>query len=287
MYLEHFGLSSAPFSLTPDTRFFLELNNARALFKELLATLNTPNGFMVVRGKAGIGKTVLCRKLMNALRCHKRRYKLLYISHPRISEQSFLSAIAHELRLDETPLSTLELEVIKALTANVESGLVNVIVVDEAQSMPDESLESLRRLADIRVDSAQLVRVALFAQPTRRKDLRQSRSRILADRITVERNLTPLRKSDTGTYIAMRLTRSGYSGESLFTPKALRLIGEASEGVPRIINLLAHKSMMLAAESSLRKIDKQHVKQAIETTDATEKGNRHGAQEWLEKLTGH
>lgn len=286
MYLDHFGLSSAPFSSTPDTRYFLELNNACALFKELLASLNTPNGFMVVGGKAGVGKTILCRKLMNALRCHKRRYKLIYIAHPRLSEQSFLSAIAHELRLDETPRTSLEKDVVNALTKSAECGLINALIIDEAQSMPDEALESLRKLADCRVGTSQLLRVALFAQPPRRKDLRQSRSRILAERITVARNITPLRESDTGTYIAMRLTLSGYNGESLFTPKALRLISEASDGIPRIINLLAHKSMLLASEDDLKKIDKQHVQLAIQTTDATEKSNRHGAQEWLEKLTG-
>jgi MSHA biogenesis protein MshM len=286
MYLDHFGLSCAPFSTTPDTRFFLELNNARTLFKELLASLNAPDGFMIVRGKAGMGKTILCHKLMNALRCHKRRYHLIHIPHPRLSQKSFLSAIAHELQLDEAQSPALENAVVEALALNVERGLVNALIIDEAQSMPDEALECLRTLADRKTSTGHLLRVVLFAQPSRRKDLRQSRSRILADRVTVERNMTPLQVKDTVSYVNLRLNRSGYTGEPLFTPKALHLLGEASSGIPRIINLLAHKSMLLAAEGNERKIDKQHVKLAILSTDATEKIGRNTAMEWIEKLTG-
>ena len=286
MYLDHFGLSCVPFSTTPDTRFFLELNNARTLFKELLASLNAPDGFMIVRGKAGIGKTILCHKLMNAVRCHKRRYQLIHIPHPRLSEKSFLSAIAHELNLDESQSPALDKAIVDALALNVERGLVNVLIIDEAQSMPDETLEGLRKLADKRTAAGNLLKVVLFAQPSRQKDLRQSRSRILSDRITVERNMTPLREKDIVSYVNLRLTRSGYNGEPLFTPKALQLLGEASNGIPRVINLLAHKSMLLAAEGNERKIDKQHVKVAIQSTEATEKVSRHPAMDWIEKLTG-
>lgn len=286
MYLDHFGLSCVPFSTTPDTRFFLELNNARTLFKELLASLNAPDGFMIVRGKAGMGKTILCHKLMNALRCHKRRYQLIHIPHPRLSQKSFLSAIAHELHLDEAQSPALENAIVDALALNVERGLVNALIIDEAQSMPDEALECLRILADRKTSAGHLLRVVLFAQPSLRKDLRQSRSRILADRVTLERNMTPLQAKDTGNYVNLRLNRSGYNGEPLFTPKALHLLAEASNGIPRIINLLAHKSMLLAAEVNERKIDKQHVKLAIQSTDATEKTNKNAAMEWIEKLTG-
>jgi len=286
MYLDHFGLSCVPFSTTPDTRFFLELNNLRALFKELLASLNAPDGFMLVRGKAGMGKTILCHKLMNALRCHKRRYQLIHIPHPRLNEQSFLSAIAHELNIDETICPELEQSIVEALTASAEQGLINALVIDEAQSMRDEALEALRKLADRKTTKGSLLRVVLFAQPGRRKALRQSGSRILAGRITVERNMTPLPENETPSYINMRLTRSGYDGEPLFTANAMRLLGESSKGIPRIINLLAHKSLLLAAESNERKVDRQHVKQAIQRTDATEKANKTIAMDWFEKLTG-
>jgi len=286
MYLDHFGLACAPFSTTPDTRFFLGLNNAQALFKEALATLNAPDGFMVVRGKAGMGKTILCRKLMNALRCHKRRYWLIHIAHPRLSEQSFFSAMAHELRLDVTPRASLEKEVQSALQSNVERGFINAIIIDEAQSMPDEALEGLRKLAELESSSGHLIRAVLFAQPTRRKDLRASRSRILADRITAERNLTPLREADIIAYLDRRLILSGYKGDALFTPKALRLLSQASEGIPRMINLLAHKAMLLAAEANERKIDKQLVDRAVQSTDAAEKDNTLSAIHWIEKITG-
>jgi len=286
MYLDHFGLTCAPFSTTPDTRFFLELNNAESLFKEALAALNSPDGFMVVQGKAGMGKTILCRKLMNALRCHRRRYRLIHISHPRLSERSFYSAIAHELRLDESDRPELENEVLNALVANVEGGLINAVVIDEAQSMPDEALECLRKLADHTSSSGHLIRVVLFAQPARRRDLRPSRSRILAERVTVERSLTPLREAETITYVNRRLTLSGYNGDVLFTPKALRLLSVASEGIPRLINLLAHKSMLLALSADDRQIDRQHVKLAVQSTDAAEKESTRSALEWIEKLKG-
>lgn len=284
MYLNHFGLALAPFSTTPDTRFFLELNNAHGLFMEALSTLNAPDGLMLVRGKAGMGKTMLCRKLINALLCHKGRYRLIHISHPRLSKQSFLCAIAHELDIDETPRASLESEVVNALHKNAENGLINAFLVDEAQSMPDEALERLRKFADTKTPMGSLVRVVLFAQPARRKELRQSRSRILADRITSERNMTPLRETDTIAYVNLRLARSGYNGEAIFTPKALRLLNDASNGTPRIINLLAHKAMLLAAENNERRVDKHHVKLAVQSTEVTEKGSKFNPRDWLGKF---
>jgi len=286
MYLDHFGLTCAPFSTTPDTRFFLGLNNAQVLFKEALATLNAPDGFMVVRGKPGMGKTILCRKLMNALRCHRRRYCLIHIAHPRLSEQSFFSAIAHELQLDGSPRPTLQQEILAALDANVEQGLINALIIDEAQSMPNEALEGLNKLAASGTTSGHLVRVVLFAQPMLLEGLRPSRSHLLADLITAERSLTPLKEADIATYVSRRLGRSGYSGETLFTPKAMRLLCDASEGIPRMINLLAHKAMLLAAAAHEKKIDRQHVKLAVLSTDAAEKDGALSASGWIEKLAG-
>jgi len=286
MYQDYFGLASTPFSTTPDTRFFLELNNARVLFKELLATLNGPDGFMLVRGKPGMGKTMLCRKLLNALYCHRSRYRVIHLAHPRLSERNFFSAIALELGLDESTLGSLEEGVAQELQSSADKGLINVLIIDEAQTMPDEALLGLRRLADRKAKSGQLIRVVLFAQPTQQRNLRQSRSRILADRITMERSLGPLRETDTATYITLRLTRAGYQGAGLFTPRAMQLIAGASRGIPRLINLLAHKSLQLAAQEGVRKVNKDHVRQAIARTEAAEKATHSPAKEWIERFSG-
>lgn len=286
MYQDFYGLSSPPFSTTPDTRFFLELNNVRVLFKELLATLNGPDGFMLVRGKPGMGKTILCRKLLNALYCHRSRYRVIHLAHPRLSEKNFLSAIALELGLDESTLDSLEDSVAEELQKSAGQGLLNALIIDEAQTMPDETLAGLRRLAARKAQSGHLLRVVLFAQPTQQRNLRQSRTDILADRITMERSLGPLREADTSTYINLRLTRAGYQGPGLFTPRAMQLIAGASRGIPRLINLLAHKALLQAAQEGARKVNKAHVRQAIARTEAAEKANRHPAKDWIERISG-
>ncbi len=286
MYQDFHGLSSPPFSTTPDTRFFLELNNARVLFKELLATLNGPDGFMLVLGKPGMGKTILCRKLLNALYCHRSRYRVIHLAHPRLSERDFLSAIALELGLDESTLEALEGGVVAELQKSAERGLINALIIDEAQTMPDETLAGLRRLADHRSPSGNQLRVVLFAQHTQQKNLRESRSRILADRITMERSLGPLRDADTSTYINLRLTRAGYQGTGLFTPRAIQLIAGASRGIPRLINLLAHKSLLQATQEGARKVNKDHVRLAIARTEAAAKDERHPAKDWTERISG-
>ncbi len=286
MYQDFYGLSSSPFSTTPDTRFFLELNNARVLFKELLATLNGPDGFMLVLGKPGMGKTILCRKLLNALYCHRSRYRVVHLAHPRLSQRNFLSAIALELGLDESILDSLEDAVVAELQKSAGKGLINALIIDEAQSMPDETIVGLRRLADHGTPSGNLLRVVLFAQPTPQKNLRPSRSRVLADRITMERSLGPLREADTSTYINLRLTRAGYQGAGLFTPRSIQLIAGASRGIPRLINLLAHKALLLAAQEGASKVNKDHVRQAIARTEAAEKDERHAAKDWIERIAG-
>jgi MSHA biogenesis protein MshM len=286
MYQDFYGLSSQPFSTTPDTRFFLELNNARVLFKELLATLNGPDGFMLVRGKPGMGKTILCRKLLNALYCHRTRYRVVHLAHPRLSERNFLSAIALELGLDESTLTSLEGAVVAELQRSADQGLINTLIIDEAQTMPDETIVGLRRLADQRTASGNLLRVVLFAQPTQQKNLRQSRSRLLADRITMERSLGPLREADTSAYINLRLTRAGYQGPGLFTPRAIQMIAGASRGIPRLINLLAHKALLHAAQEKATKVTKDHVRQAIARTEAAEKDEHLAARDWIERIAG-
>ena len=167
IYLESFNLSSAPFSSTPDTRFYIETNLNESLFNQMIGAINQDDGFVRITGEAGAGKTILCRKLLNALRSHATRYKVIHIPNPRLSEEGLYMAIAQELNLEtsSTRKSLLTSIITNLSKQHTQEHRNTVLIVDEGQSMPDDTLEALTELLDHSVEGRKLLRVALFSMP--------------------------------------------------------------------------------------------------------------------------
>ncbi len=269
MYLEHFNLTAPPFSPTPDTRFFVESGTQKSLFIEMIEHVNLDNGFIRIIGDAGAGKTVHCRRLLNALRCHRKRYKLLHLPQPKLSEEGLLKAMAHELNVKHSTTGTLKADVVAQLKKQVEKKhRVNVVVIDEAQTMPDDTLEFLTELIDEETDNAKLMRVVLFTMPLNEKLSDLPAMRLLTDRITLECELQHFDEEGTRRYIESRLRKVGYDADPLFTDDALSLLYKASKGVPRLINMLAHKSLLNACNAKLRQVQALQVKLAIAATES-------------------
>ncbi len=269
MYLEHFNLSTVPFSQTPDTRFYVESDQNDSLFIKMVSAVNQDDGIVCIVGDAGSGKTIHCRKLLNALRCHQSRYTVIHIPNPRLSEEGFYLAIAHELRLKTiSTRAKLKISIIKHLAKQIsKKGRNSVIVIDEAQTMPDDTLEALIGLLDITVDGQQLLRAALFSMPIdlRLADLPAMRQ--LQDRITLNKELAPFSNAGVHQYIETRLNKAGASGAKLYSDEAVELIAKGSKGIPRVINLLAHKSLMNAYNAKLQQVQALQVRLAIAATE--------------------
>ena len=286
MYLQHFGLSQAPFSATPNTHFLLELNCSNRVFKELIMALNKPNGFVKVTGVAGVGKTTLRRKILSALRSHRNRYVVIDIPYPRVDATGLFAAIAHELQISEIPGPQLKIDVINELGKLIESGKRAAIIIDEGQSMPDTTLDTLLELSKHEHGNRMLVQVVIFAQTEFDNTLHTHRQQNLRERMTASHTLSPVDNADIPHYVTMRLQRSGYNGDPLFSPQALQLLTNASRGVPRLINLLAHKAMITAYAAGVTTVDAIHVGKAVADTAAAEQPAGKSRAGWLTRIRG-
>ncbi len=286
MYEAFFGLREAPFTLTPNTHFFLQSETHRQAIEMLLVALKNKEGFLKITGEVGTGKTLLCRKLLNGL---GEDYVTAYIPNPHFSAETLYCLLADELGAQQpqgrhpvysqidgylnqdvtTEKHVLALQRInECLIRYANDGKQVVLIIDEAQAMPDETIEALRLLTNLETESAKLLQVVLFGQPELERMLDQKHLRQLRQRITFQHRLQPLTRRDIEHYISHRMLLAGYQGGRLFEARAIHLLTKASQGVPRLVNILCHKSLMLAYGQGERTVTARHMKSAIMDTES-------------------
>lgn len=267
MYLEHFKLNQAPFSLTPNTDFYCELPTHQDALAVLTLSLKEGEGFIKIVGEVGTGKTLICRMLLKQL---SDDYVVAYIPNPDLDSDGLRRAVALELGVKNhekaAPHELLEF-IKKRLLALHEQGKRPVLIIDEAQALPDECLEAVRLLTNLETEKQKLLQVVLFGQPELDIKLRQSRLRQLRQRITFSYQLKPLAKGQVDAYICHRLAMAGYTYGSIFTKSARRKLIAASGGLPRLLNVLCHKSLLVAYGQGKKVVDKKAMKRAIKDTE--------------------
>ena len=270
MYLEHFGLKELPFSLTPNTQFFLNMASYHKAYNLLMVSLANSEGFIKIVGEVGTGKTMLCRKVLNTLEEDREHYVTAYIPNPVLSPKGLFLAFAEELGLfveqDLGHHALLKLITQKLITHAAEKKQV-VLFIDEAHAMPEQTLEALRLLTNIETEQVKLFQVVLFGQPELNVILGQPSMRQLLQRITFSFEIEALDQDGVERYVIHRLATAGYNGPFLFSKRALQLLFKASQGIPRVINILSHKAMLAAFGKGERTIQVAHVRSAVEDTD--------------------
>jgi MSHA biogenesis protein MshM len=267
MYEDHFGLRQAPFSLTPDTGFFFRNDAHVEALQVLRVALDAGEGFIKVTGEVGTGKTLLCRLLLNSL---DEQWVTAWVPNPYLDPDALRRAIADELRvaLGPTPRQhTLVKKLQERLIELAASGKRVAVIIDEAQALSDESLEALRLLSNLETETRKLLHVVLFGQPELDERLAQPQLRQLRQRIGFGYRLQPLDAEGVALYLQHRLSGAGYTGRPLFAQRALRRLHRASGGIPRLVNVLAHKALLLAYGRGLREVSEAEVALAVRDTD--------------------
>jgi len=260
MYEQYYGLSEKPFSLTPDIEFFYQSFTHREALNVLLVAIRAGDGFLKVTGEVGTGKTLLCRKLLDAL---DAEFDTVYIPNPYMSCNALLNAVLLEMgiagKLDkENYLACINAHLIE--NARIKRG--TVILLDEAQSMPEESMEAIRLLSNLETGKQKLVQIVLFGQPELDVKLALSSIRQLQQRIVHAYQLQPLNKGSVRSYLQHRIRSAGYRGPELFDSGAQRRLYKFSQGIPRLINVLSNKAMMLSYASGDYYVNSKHVEAA-------------------------
>ena len=274
MYEAHFGLREPPFGITPDTSFAYACNSHQEALNTLLVAARNGEGFMKVTGEVGTGKTLLCRRFLSML---DARFVSAYIPNPYLEPRTLMFALADELGVTlprEADQHRLMKELSRALLNFARQGKTVVLCLDEAQAMPQETLEALRLLTNLETEKRKLLQVVLFGQPELDERLAHSAVRQLRQRITFQYRLTALSVEEVDHYLAHRLRVAGYRGSRLFAPAAVRQMHRASGGIPRLVNIIAHKSLLLTFGEGLQQALPQHVRIAAADTPAAGKMHR-------------
>lgn len=273
MYLYHFGLTELPFTLTPNTHFFLALEPHNEALAVLMTALKTGEGFIKVVGEVGTGKTLLCRKLLNEIPEH---FITAYIPNPYLNPDELRRAVALELGVKQAQRMSAQL-----LTQRIQNRLLElhskghsvVLILDEAQALPAESLEALRLFTNLETETRKLLQVVLFAQPELEQRLAQTQFRQLRQRITFSYQLRAMNSEEVQQYIQHRLHVAGYKGAVLFSTNICNKITKVSKGIPRIVNVLCHKMLMLSYGQGHYQMTKKQLKAAIKDTESVAGSN--------------
>jgi MSHA biogenesis protein MshM len=270
VYRNHFGLREMPFGITPDTSFAYACNTHQEALNTLLVAVKNGEGFIKITGEVGTGKTLLCRRFLAAI---DPNHVSAYIPNPYLEPKTLFLALAEELRI-ALPRDADQHQLLKEFTRGLlnfaRQGKTVVLCLDEAQAMPVETLEALRLLTNLETEKRKLLQVVLFGQPELDRNLEGESVRQLKQRITFQYRLTALGRDEVEQYIAHRLRVAGYKGAGLFGRSAARLVHRASGGVPRLINILAHKAMLLAYGEGAQAVTPAHVRQAAADTPAAQ-----------------
>ncbi len=265
MYLEHFGLREAPFRITPHTEFFFSGANRGATLEALLYAITAGEGMVKVTGEVGSGKTMLCRVLMERL---PDTVEMIYLAVPSLTRDEMLAAIAEDLGLETAGANTTKL--IKMLQEKLiqvhASGKQVVALIDEAHAMPLATLEEVRLLSNLETGTEKLLQLVLFGQPELDQHLALPNMRQLRERITHSFALAPLPPREIRDYVNFRLRAAGYHGPDLFDAEVLRIIGEASEGLTRRINIFADKTLLAAFAAGTHTVTADHARAAVTDT---------------------
>jgi MSHA biogenesis protein MshM len=268
MYRTHFGLREPPFGLTPDTAFAFACTPHQEALNVLLVAIENGEGFIKIVGEVGMGKTLLCRRFLATL---GTGYVTAYFPNPMLEPRGLLLALAEELRVavdrdadQHALIKTLN----HALLDFARAGKKVVVCLDEAQAIPPETLEALRLLSNLETEKRKLLLVVMFGQPELNARLAQPDVRQLLQRITFHYDLSPLSRTETEYYVAHRLQVAGYVGDRLFHRGAIDGLYRASRGVPRLINVIAHKAMLAAYGEGAHYVSTRHVRRAAKDTPA-------------------
>jgi MSHA biogenesis protein MshM len=267
-YLRQFGLREPPFGITPDTSFFYPCRSTQQALNTLLIALSNGEGFIKITGEVGTGKTLLCRKFLKTL---DDGWVSAYIPNPNLEPRTLLLAFSEELgaRVEQ---GVDQHRLLKAITRRLldlarEYKRV-VLCMDESQAMPLDTLEALRLLTNVETEKRKLLQVVLFGQPELDRKLASDQIRQLRQRITFQYDLHGLDVNEVGAYFAHRLKVAGYSGPPLLSGASRRELYRASGGVPRLVNILCHKALLMVFGEGAERIEKRHVRAATLDTPA-------------------
>lgn len=264
MYETFYGLREKPFNLTPNPEYVFYSERYHSALEQLLYGIDQREGFLLLTGPVGTGKTTLCRELLERL--SDDRYRTALIFNPFLTPEEMLRALLDEFGQWYPPnLSRKGLldHLNEYLLKQLAQGYTAVAIFDEAQHHSPQFLEQIRVLSNLETEREKLIQILLVGQPELKERIQQPSLAQLDQRVSVRCELAPLTREETERYIYHRLNVAGAHGKITFTDKALNQIHEASQGIPRLINLLADRALLAGYVAKTTRLTHREVAQAV------------------------
>jgi len=272
MYEDYYGFTEKPFSLTPDPKYLFRSASHANAFELLHYAIRRREGFVVITGDIGTGKTTLCRAMLEQL--DRRTFSALVLN-PFLSEEDLLRLILQDFGVvsrDQIKrgrlASVTKQELIETLNEFLLSlrplGAGALLVIDEAQNLPVPVLEQIRILSNLETDKEKLLQIVLVGQPNLKGMLRSLEMRQLDQRVSIKYELAPLTAEETGAYVMHRLAIAGAGASVTFAPPALGRVHRCTNGIPRLINLVCDRALLAAYSARTNRVIPEHVHHAAE-----------------------
>jgi general secretion pathway protein A len=244
MYKEYFGLKEPPFSIAPDPHYLYMSDNHREALAHLLYGINSDNGFVLLTGDVGTGKTTVCRCLLAQL---PENSNIAFVLNPKVTVDELLATLCDELGIGY-PLGNISNKVfidsINAYLLNAnKNGRRTVLIVEEAQNLKPEVLEQIRLLTNLETNERKLLQIIMVGQPELNELLSRPELRQLKQRITARYHLGPLTRQELSAYVLHRLSVAGVN-RKLFPSRTVDRLFQLSGGIPRMINLLCDRALL-------------------------------------------
>jgi general secretion pathway protein A len=264
MYADYFGLKENPFSLSPDARYLFLSEQHRDALNCLIYGIKEKKGFVLISGGIGLGKTTICRSLLASL---DDSVETALIFNTAVSDLDLLETILGEYGVIVKSESRNKKYYVDALNdfllSNFAAGKTAVLLIDEAQNLSHGVLEQVRMLSNLETETEKLIQIVLIGQPELTRNLMLPAMRQLNERITVRYDLKPFSPPEIGEYIQHRLKVAQGPGSIKFTRGALDLIYSFTEGIPRRINALCDRALLIAYTKNVSNIDRRIIKLAV------------------------
>jgi general secretion pathway protein A len=254
MFLDFYKMKEQPFGVTPDPRFLYLGESHREALASLYYGVESDRGFTALIAQPGLGKTTLTFQLLEKL---QQSCRTVFLFQTQCNPKEFFQYLLNGLGVDAEGMELVSMhnKLNEILAREMLSGRRFILAVDEAQNLAPEVLEAIRLLSNFETSETKLLQILLIGQPQLARKLASPELEQLQQRISVFAKLEPFGSEDTARYIAHRLQVAGYEGGPLFSPGALRIIAEQSQGVPRKINALCFSALSLGCAMGRKQID--------------------------------